>query len=1407
MDDASRFDVSAAATPQPPPPPPLRTQVNVNFGSSNVLDDNDASSGLILAAVHQGSGSNSSRLSAMRQRQASVASNKIQFHAQATVISPPATTPESSPGNSHKLIPEGEPCAVLRVDADPAYTPQRRLSNASFTRIAQYLESTSIALESPQGRSSVVPAYSTLEDMAGVRHKPPADGKQVAPDPEKVIRSSTYDDKSEKGGPAATDDSDDKPLRGFERVRTPTKAPADMPGGSSRGKRSQESVLDPAYATRSERSQSSYGSDSKSVLVFVHATVTFLLIVTLTVVMPGIWVYNFIQVFVILASVLSAVAGRKLSKTVRVSIMASDLIRGAASAHELSDYWINGKKAPSHVVETVSCAIESVAELILIACSILFKWVAVPTLVERGLCNPPVYDQTTLPKGIAIDSFFQGNQEFSTIYSYGLPLKDGMIGGWPGLPLDAPLKAFSITGEGPAYLIQTLCDDGAPYPQMDHAIGTATILNGELIDEDDQSFFLRLQIFFPPGSVYNDAKGHIVETSFIQYCTSMIRVASGNFTVEFPTSINADGFDVTGAILQEGDKYGVLPLIRAAIMGSVNNVSYYPSQGFRVANYMEVVAEPDGYYHSKDTGWGVSTAFGASAHFATNLYNGSVVGPCDYWGHVDSGQLDIPVSAVVTAAIGSGIVILLKIFEILWWSMSTVKEDTPGYSRAVRALAHPFRFAVDMATVITELLKNDAGDDICDADLEDVVNALGRSRIQYGEDIKSAEKVDVNFNDDDNDLLFPASSGNGVGSATASSRPSIRQRQPSVVSNKNLQFHSQATVINPPASSPDPSPAQSHERVDEDEKSDESLHVIDPAARPRRLSNGSFTRMAKYLESTSISIETPPPVGRNSIVPAYTAEDMTGVRKHGSTEKVVKKSSVLEEKAEASAVPAVMDVEETDMPLRGFERVRSVSQKTGEIPAPSRGKKSQESLFDPAFATRSERSQSSYGSDQKRVHPIVKIILAKWDAFISTATVRKIIATLAMQRSKILFWFSVLVFVHATVTFLLIVTLTVVMPGIWVYNFIQVFVILASVLSAVAGRKLSKTVRVSIMASDLIRGAASAHELSDYWINGKKSPSHVVETVSCAIESVAEIILVACSILFKWNAVPTMVQRGLCNPPVYNQITLPPGIAYESFYQGNTEFSTIYSYGLPLKDGLIGGWPGLPLDAPLSQFSITGDGPAYLIQVLCDDGSPYPSIDKSIGTATILDGELIDEDEVSFFLRLKIYFPPGTMYNDEKGQIMKTSFVQYCTSMIRVGNENFTVQYPTSINYDGFDVTKAILLEEDKYGVLPLIKETIMGSITNSSYYPSQGSLYCNYMKAGTAPDGYYHSSVTAQGVSTAFGSAAHFATNLYDGSVIGPCNYWGNQNAGQLDIPVSAVVTATIGSGIVILIKIFEIL
>jgi hypothetical protein len=60
----------------------------------------------------------------------------------------------------------------------------------------------------------------------------------------------------------------------------------------------------------------------------------------------------------------------------------------------------------------------------------------------------------------------------------------------------------------------------------------------------------------------------------------------------------------------------------------------------------------------------------------------------------------------------------------------------------------------------------------------------------------------------------------------------------------------------------------------------------------------------------------------------------------------------------------------------------------------------------------------------------------------------------------------------------------------------------------------------------------------------------------------------------------------------------------------------IYSYGIPLRSGLIGGWGSMPTENPkgVFQFDVTGMGPVFIVDTDCAD----PVADSYVGEGTII---------------------------------------------------------------------------------------------------------------------------------------------------------------------------------------------
>ncbi|KAJ3030258.1 UNVERIFIED_CONTAM: hypothetical protein HDU68_009655 [Siphonaria sp. JEL0065] len=455
-----------------------------------------------------------------------------------------------------------------------------------------------------------------------------------------------------------------------------------------------------------------------------------------------------------------------MSKIIRLSITAGDLVRGRISFVQMGDFWVWGTNSPAYKVTTTTKRVETGAICILIASSMFFSWVDIQTKLLRGNCQPAVYDNATLPEGIDLRNYVQGDIDYAEVYNYGLPLADGLVGGWAGWPMNNPMKSFLISGDGPVYVLQVLCDGGVPRPDLDY--GILTHVQSRIISEDDRGFMLQITVTFPTNSVYDDVRETYVNSSVVQDCSLLVTVSHGRVSFKFnadqwamvtngqvvdirspsndfyakkPTSIDQFSTQAHAGFVMHNDKFGVLPILKMSIMELFENSSYAPSQGAAFCNLLSEGTYPDGFYHTGATYRGVTTGVGAAAHFAIMQYSATAASvDCDYYGNNGAGMLSIPSIAIYMSAIGSGIACFMKAFEILWWFMAQNGIELHSYRRARRLLRHPMRFAIEFSeTLQTGMGPGERQEDYCDLTTTKIIEEVGNTRLMFGEDIMTRD--------------------------------------------------------------------------------------------------------------------------------------------------------------------------------------------------------------------------------------------------------------------------------------------------------------------------------------------------------------------------------------------------------------------------------------------------------------------------------------------------------------------------------------------------------------------------------------------------------------------------------------------------------------------------------------------
>ena len=104
----------------------------------------------------------------------------------------------------------------------------------------------------------------------------------------------------------------------------------------------------------------------------------------------------------------------------------------------------------------------------------------------------------------------------------------------------------------------------------------------------------------------------------------------------------------------------------------------------------------------------------------------------------------------------------------------------------------------------------------------------------------------------------------------------------------------------------------------------------------------------------------------------------------------------------------------------------------------------------------------------------------------------------------------------------------------------------------------------------------------------------------------------------EFSALPGLNKTGLypCIPASYPESFKLPPFDLGTFLQGDVDYATIYHYGLPLKDGILGGFGAWPLYSPKEAkvFKVEAKGYIFAINVVC--GKPT-FVNKKIFNQTI----------------------------------------------------------------------------------------------------------------------------------------------------------------------------------------------
>ncbi|KAJ3311251.1 hypothetical protein HDV04_004160 [Boothiomyces sp. JEL0838] len=360
-----------------------------------------------------------------------------------------------------------------------------------------------------------------------------------------------------------------------------------------------------------------------------------------------------------------------------------------------------------------------------------------------------------------------------------------------------------------------------------------------------------------------------------------------------------------------------------------------------------------------------------------------------------------------------------------------------------------------------------------------------------------------------------------------------------------------------------------------------------------------------------------------------------------------------------------------------------------------------------------------------------------------------------------------------------------------------------------------------IIASQLSSHGTQLQSISSNVVSSSV-PGYRVRLVLKLLGLVVPIIVTVTAYFFQWTNLSSTVSTDACIPATYPSPSNVIG-NFGNFLQGDTDFALVYSYGIPLEDGVIGGWSAWPLINPFSEFTLKGSGVGYVVGSQCFPA--YSATVSSPGTTFQLSS--LSQFENSVYGSVKVQTPKGSMILDDSNIDDIHGYIQECTFNIQFFEaetitsfqsdlwEMVAVKNVVSITVGGSTITTDTnknrytrefvrYTNTDKWNLASFYFPLVNLMLNSTIYYSSQGANFCNILQWATLPDGYYHDNIMWKGISAALASAAHYLVLQYDSTQTSSCNYYAKHGAGYLSSDTKLVIlvqvlVAILGVGVLL--------
>ncbi|KAI9344619.1 hypothetical protein BDR26DRAFT_857293, partial [Obelidium mucronatum] len=512
--------------------------------------------------------------------------------------------------------------------------------------------------------------------------------------------------------------------------------------------------------------------NSNKIQIYAYSAFNlFMIIVTIVLVLviegfalPSIKFYNFIHAFLGAVGKMTIISGYGLCQLIGKDYVANSLIKTKRGI-PLSSI----ARPPTSFIPPNAFYLRYafLASLLSVEGAIWYlllqmKWTGIVSSMGLFPCIPATYPTAPLmPRDLG--NFMMGETSLSSIYNYGLPLSDGLVGGFSAYPLVAPSKEFIVEGKGAVYAFSVVCSDPVAALQSGNTNQKPHTLSLEIVASvlENYSYNATISITIPAES--HDFTS-LIDQDVIQYCDIVYTINRGvikfNFVadewgmvaggqiqeirvssklvVKHKSSTHVSTKDVMKTMnpLLHDDKEAInlIKWFADALKLMFDHTTYSPMEFGAVPSLFQWGRNNDGVgLFDVDHSWqAIGGAIGAVSHYLLLQYNQNVTGSCAFSGIQEAGVIDMPSNTSLIIVTASAICLFLHLVYLIRWIRCSGGNALNDHVALI--LNSPLLLLHHMREMITKCIRDIENGDHSTRSIQ---RHLSKVKVKIGEDVRT----------------------------------------------------------------------------------------------------------------------------------------------------------------------------------------------------------------------------------------------------------------------------------------------------------------------------------------------------------------------------------------------------------------------------------------------------------------------------------------------------------------------------------------------------------------------------------------------------------------------------------------------------------------------------------------------